>query len=95
MREGVISYYLTRNDYEVDFVLGSAEEEGVSEMLQVCADLSDPATRARELRALQEAMGELDCGSATLITLYADETVQTPAGAIRVVPAWQWFLRLV
>jgi hypothetical protein len=49
----------------------------------------------RELRALEEAMGELGCGRATLITLYADEMVRTPAGAIRVVPAWRWFLQLV
>jgi predicted AAA+ superfamily ATPase len=95
VREGSISYHLTRSGYEVDFVLGNAEQGGASDMVQVCADLSDPATRARKLRALQDAMEELGSGSATLITLYADETVQTPAGAIRVVPAWQWFLRLV
>jgi hypothetical protein len=63
-------------------------------MLQVCADFSDPATRARELRALQEAISEAGCGTATLVTLYADETVQTHADAIRMVPAWQWFLHL-
>jgi len=32
------------------------------------------------------------CGNATLIALYAGETMQASTGRIRVVPAWQWFL---
>lgn len=37
-------------------------------------------------------MAELGVGEATLVTLYDEETVRSPAGTVRVVPAWRWLL---
>lgn len=91
-REGAISYYVTRGGHEVDFVLGDIAEPHVSELVQVCADLSDAQTRAGELRGLTEAMSELGVAQATIVTLHERESVSVAAGVVDVVPAWRWLL---
>ena len=93
-REGAISYYVTRGGHEVDFVLGDVAEPHVSELVQVCADLSDAQTRTRELRGLTEAMSELGVARATIVTLHERESVSLAAGVVDVVPAWRWLLGL-
>jgi len=60
--------------------------------LQVCETLAQPDTRKREIAALQEAMQEHQIGNAMIVTRDDDETVETAAGTIRVVPAWQYLL---
>ena len=93
-RQGAISYYVSERGHEVDFALGQVDEPYVSELVQVCASLSDPATRARELRGLEEAMTELKLDHATIVTLREAERAATAAGTIEIVPAWRWFLGL-
>lgn len=93
-RDGAISYYLTSEGREIDFVVGDPEFETASALFQVCADLGTPKARARELAALEEAMRELGLASATLVTLHESETLQMAQGTIHVVPAWQWFIGL-
>ena len=94
-RPGAISYYVSERGHEVDFALGKVDEPYVSELVQVCASLGDPSTRARELRGLEEAMAELKLHHATLVTLRDSGRVGTGAGTIEIVPAWRWFLGLV
>ncbi|MBI4862917.1 MAG: ATP-binding protein [Candidatus Riflebacteria bacterium] len=91
-REGSISYVLTRGGHEVDFAVDRGES---LELVQVCADVSDPGTLGREVRALVEAKAETGAGSAVIVTLHGDRVVDTAAGPIRVVPAWRWMLGLV
>ncbi len=91
-REGAISYYVTADGHEVDFVVGDAAESRVMELVQVCVDLSVPETRAREFRALAEAMEELSRPRATIVTLHEEGREAVEAGEIRVVPAWRWLL---
>jgi predicted AAA+ superfamily ATPase len=52
-----IYYYLTAERYEVDFLVQTAR--GHKKLFQVVWDMSDPATRAREERALEAAKKEL------------------------------------
>jgi predicted AAA+ superfamily ATPase len=51
-----IAYVRTEEGYEVDFL--ARYPGGHQELIQVCADLSDPTTCHREIRALQEAAKE-------------------------------------
>jgi hypothetical protein len=90
--QGEISYYLTASGREVDFALGDLHEQRVGRLVQACATLADPATRAREVEALAEAMAETGLAEADIVTLHEDARIETPAGAIRVVPAWRWLL---
>ena len=61
-------------------------------MVQVGAPLAQPSTRAREIRALSEALTETGLRSAEIVTLHEEETLTTEAGTITVLPAWRWLL---
>ena len=57
LRQGAeVGYLRTSDGFEVDF--HARFPDGRRELIQVCADLSDGATRQRELRALQQALQE-------------------------------------
>lgn len=91
-RRGLVElgYLDTSAGFEVDFCARAAD--GDLQLVQVCATLADPNTRARELRALDAAMAELSVPTSTLVTLYEDATVPLAGGTVRVVPAWRWLL---
>lgn len=91
-RDGTISYYLTTSRREVDFIVGDPELGDPHQLIQACADLSNPITREREMRALAEAMAETGIREAMILTLHESDTVEVPEGTVRVVPAWEWLL---
>jgi len=62
-----VSYLRTPAGYEVDFV--ALAPEGAVQLVQVCADLTDPATHAREVRALLDAAPQFPSPSLHIITL--------------------------
>ena len=74
----------------MDFL--AEDPRGTRELIQVCADLEDPATRQRELRALAEGLTETACERATLVTLREEGAVEVEDREVRIVPAWRWFL---
>jgi predicted AAA+ superfamily ATPase len=92
LREGGISYYLTGNRREVDFILGDPAQRLPQALFQVCVSLKEKDTRDRELAALETAMEELNLKKGFVITLYEEERIKTPAGLIEAIPAWEWFL---
>jgi predicted AAA+ superfamily ATPase len=98
-----ISYYLTEDRREVDFVSGDPARKLPRELIQVCVSLKQKETREREVGALMDAMNELKLKQGTIITLYEQEEITAAstgrakkggrsAERIRVVPAWKWFL---
>lgn len=52
-----VHYYLTKDRYEIDFLAESPR--GKKKFIQVCWDLNDPETKAREYRALEAGQKEL------------------------------------
>jgi predicted AAA+ superfamily ATPase len=92
LRSGGISYYLTQDRREVDFILGDPAQGLPQALFQVCASLKESQTRERELLALESAMEELGLKQGRIITLYEREDIKTPAGRVEAVPAWEWFL---
>jgi predicted AAA+ superfamily ATPase len=90
-RRSSVSYVRTPGGFEVDFLARS--QTGELELVQVCADASDPATAARELRALTEA-GSRSRRKARkrLLTLTRDSMpAEAPPGVI-VQPVYEWLL---
>lgn len=85
-----LAYVATRSGYEVDFL--AEDSRGFRELVQVCADLEDPATRQREIRALEEGMQETACERATLVTLREESSLEIGGRPLRIVPAWRWLL---
>jgi predicted AAA+ superfamily ATPase len=84
------SYFRTEKGYEVDFLVRNPS--GEKELVQVCADLSDEATRERESRALEHAMEETRLRHATVVTFDGVEEDELDTPGVRSVPAWRWLL---
>ncbi|MBI5525456.1 MAG: ATP-binding protein [Deltaproteobacteria bacterium] len=80
-----------RNE-EVDFVVKSGPQ--IVSLIQVTSDMSEPATREREVRALLKAGQELECPN-LLILSESDEREEDASwfaaeGRIKYVPLWKW-----
>jgi uncharacterized protein len=89
-RGAEVGYVHTANGYEVDFL--ARHPEGREELIQVCASLDDPATRAREIRALLEAARQHPRASLHLVSLDIPAAFDIPA-EITVDAAWNWLLQ--
>jgi len=84
-----VAYVRTADGYEVDFLAQHAG--GRSELIQVCADLADSATRDRELRALEAARAEHRDASALVVSLSPETPRDLPRG-VRFAAASSWLL---
>lgn len=84
-----ITYVRTEGGFEVDFL--ARYPGGREELIQVCADLEDPATREREARALLEAAREYPRATLHLISLQPDTARNLPPGIV-VHSAVAWLL---
>lgn len=88
LRKGKEIYY-HKEKKECDFVI----KEGlkVTSALQVSFDLSDPATRRRELEGLEEAMKRYRLKEGLILTMENHE--QIGEKGITIMPVWEWLLQ--
>jgi predicted AAA+ superfamily ATPase len=93
-RSATICYYITNSGYEVDLVYGDEDLGQASGIIQVCADLTAPETRMRELRALGEAMEELNVPEGAIVTLHERDRIEIRGRTVHIIPAWEWLLGL-
>ena len=84
-------YYRTQKGYEIDFL--TISDSGEKHLLQVSESLANPATRNREIQALQNAMQELGIKTGSIITRNEEELVTLDQGIIEVLPVWRFLLR--
>jgi predicted AAA+ superfamily ATPase len=89
-RRSTVTYVRTRTGLEVDFLAHGPE--GERELIQVCADASDPATADRELRALAEAGEAYPRAKRRLLTLTRDGAPSDVPPGIVVQPTYEWML---
>ena len=89
-RKCEIGYVKTASGYEVDFLARNPANR--AELIQVCASVDDPATLAREVRALQEAMTEHPRATALILTRESRLPFPALPKGIRILPAWQWIM---
>jgi hypothetical protein len=88
-RKAEVGYVKTRDGFEVDFLARFPESR--EELIQVCADLSEPETREREVRALLAAAAEHPRASLHLISLQLEPALDLPAN-ITMHTAATWLL---
>ena len=88
-----VEYYKTAAGNEVDFIV-TDPLSGKQEIMQVSADINDEATQRREVRALEQAMQELQTHKSLLITTDETKDIETEKGFVQAVPAWLWALQL-
>ena len=85
-----VTYLRTPEGYEVDFL--ARAPSGGMELVQVCADLSDPATAARELRALAAGGVLFPRARKRLLTLTQDGLPAEAPADVEVQAAREWLL---
>lgn len=85
-----IHYYVTQQGFEVDFLFQTPE--GRMDLFQASLSLKNNDTRAREVRALSQAMEELSLKKGVIITLEEEEEITVPQGTLSVIPAWKFLL---
>ena len=85
-----IGYGRTTGGFEVDFVARSAD--AATQLIQVCADISEPAVLAHELRALDDAA--LACPDAIrrLLLLEPLQQMLPQATGVQIQPVYEWLL---
>ncbi|MEI7857791.1 MAG: DUF4143 domain-containing protein [Methanomicrobiales archaeon] len=87
-----VRYWKNAQQEEVDFVV--QQEHRITALIQVCADMSDEKTRAREIRALLKASRELHCANLLILSEREEKTEESEwfgmKGTIRYVPLWKW-----
>ncbi|MEI8265559.1 MAG: ATP-binding protein [Betaproteobacteria bacterium] len=88
-RGAAVDYVLTPGGFEVDFC--ARWPEGQVWLVQVCADLSDASTLARELRALEDARVSWPDARMMLVALYTPAVANLPPG-IELHRAATWLL---
>ena len=80
---------------EVDFVI--KEGRKVTQLIQVCQDMTRPETRRREIRSLLKAGEALSCDHLLVLTADADveEEVEWQATTqkVRLLPLRRWLLQ--
>ena len=100
-RDRVVARYSSPACPEVDFVVGDVLLAAEYELVQVAVDsgasrMAAEGAPSRKYRSevgnLERAMAETGLATSTLVTLSEEGEVATPAGTVRVVPAWKWFL---
>ena len=84
------TYVRTAEGFEVDFLVRGPD--GHRQLIQVCADASDPTTAARELRALAAASAEYPDAAMRLLTLTRDGLPDMLPADVVGQPAYAWML---
>ncbi|MBW2099054.1 MAG: ATP-binding protein [Deltaproteobacteria bacterium] len=90
-RHEAIEYYKTASGREVDFIVTDRQRR--KSLIQVAAEIDTPATRSRELMALEETMKETGISEGVVVTLNHEKHLNTEAGHIHIMPAWLWAIR--
>ncbi len=85
-----VSYLRTPKNYEVDFFI--KKFDGTIELIQVCADMTNPSTMEREIRALIDAGDHYPSAKKILLTLYRETLPLQVPSEIIVRPAYEWML---
>jgi predicted AAA+ superfamily ATPase len=85
-----VGYVRTPEGLEVDFL--ARHPESGEELIQVCADVRNKETRARESRALTEAAKEHRNAKRTLLVLDRDAVAGMKDPQLQVKPAYEWLL---
>jgi predicted AAA+ superfamily ATPase len=88
-RGAELAYVKTQSGFEVDFF--ARYPDGEAQLIQVCANLDDVGTRAREIRALLEAKDEHRRASLHLVALDQPSDLEVPP-EVTVHSASSWFL---
>ena len=80
-------YYRSRNDKEIDFVI--RDDFRIKQLIQVSYTLTNAKTEKREVDALVEAAGELNCSDLVIVTANEEREIEKNGYIIKVIPIYK------
>lgn len=89
-RRADVAYVKTTGGFQVDFLTRHPDRS--EELIQVCASVEDPATLAREVRALEDAATEHPQACLLILTLESRVPFPVVPDSITILPVWEWML---
>ncbi len=87
-----IFYYRTKKGNEVDFLWMDNQDN--PNLVQVCLSLTASQTKNREMKALNDAMQELDLNHSIIVSLDEETEIKTNNKVIQLIPAWKYLLMI-
>jgi predicted AAA+ superfamily ATPase len=91
LRRRTKEIYYHSGKAECDFLI--AENGRPAQAIQVCWDCSDPRTREREARGLQEAMEKYGVKKCLILTRNESGEIIVDGKKVPLLPFWWWALR--
>lgn len=85
-----VAYVKTTSGFEVDFLARHADDS--EDLIQVCTNVDDPETLAREVRALQDAATEHPRARPFILSAESRTPFPTIPAPLQILAAWQWML---
>jgi len=85
-----IYYWKNEKHQEVDFMVKYKND--ITQLIQVCWDLSNIKTKEREISSLLKAMGVLDIKDGLIITSELEKEEDIKGKKIAFIPLWKWLL---
>ena len=85
-----IYYYKTKNGSEIDFIWVSGKNQ--KNLVQVCYQIDDEKTEARETGALYEGMKELKINKSFIVTYNKEKNITKEGKTIHIIPAWRFLI---
>ncbi|MGB9628573.1 MAG: ATP-binding protein [Thermodesulfobacteriota bacterium] len=89
-RKANFYYYKSVNGKEVDFIIQQGQK--VSQLIQVCYNIDDYATRKREMNSLIKAGKELGCKDFIILTWEYKAEENYENHKIKFLPLWRWLI---
>jgi predicted AAA+ superfamily ATPase len=82
-----IYYYVTAGGYEVDFYLPERRQ-----LIQVSQRLTDPQTRERELRAIEETVKEMHIENALILADSNEDKIAIGGVPVKIQSITEWLV---
>lgn len=85
-----IYYYKTKSNLEVDFLV--KEKTKPQMLIQVAWSIEDEVAKKREVKALVEALNELNLNKGLILTNSEKEAIKIDNKTIEIMPVFEWLL---
>ena len=85
-----VYYYKTSANREVDFIIKEGKQNEI--LIQVSMSIMDPEVKKREIKALKEALEELNIPSALILCDDEEGEIQLKDKDIKIKPVYKWLL---
>ena len=91
LKYGAYKFY--RHEPAFNVISALKKGRGISQLIQVCRNLSFIPTKERELKSLIKASDELNCSNLLVISYDYEGEEEIGRKKIKFIPLWKWLLQ--